>query len=449
MLTGGRNWTTLFGKPYYFFYYYVTQKYTKSGRKPLISQKSREYRQLIWDFKDGDCNENLITKIVQIIREKFSNPEELTFVCIPASSRVMNELRYRNFSKKVCFALRMTNAFEFISVVKDRVPAHEGGTEEAKLSFSDTFFQNKRVLIFDDLVTKGSSMFSMMDQMEMLGAQVVGCLSLGRTHDSRYVQLHDSTTHPWSGETVYENAFNEIVKPLNSERLISSVYDSTFETNKSHKSVSAVSALNIEIEHNNDSIKQESAQKVLKEPLPDIGTYVTFGSYYGRPLHWEVLEQKGQNVLLMTKHAVLCRQYNQIAAPISWDRCSLRSWLNKIFYEKTFNDSERSKIIETEILAEVDETHELNPGENTRDKVFLLSISEYERYFLTQGKKWRCLVWDKKKQKLIDRQCWLRNYGCDRYHAAFIGRSGSVHAGGSLVESPRNAVRPLIWVRWD
>ena len=80
-------------------------------------------------------------------------------------------------------------------------------------------------------------------------------------------------------------------------------------------------------------------------------------------------------------------------------------------------------------------------GKNTEDKLFILSVNEYNYYFDIYNK-WVCRLFSG-----ILRQCWLRNSGADNGRAAFIGRSGSIHAGGSKITSARNAVRPVMWVK--
>lgn len=90
----------------------------------------------------------------------------------------------------------------------------------------------------------------------------------------------------------------------------------------------------------------------------------------------------------------------------------------------------------------MNEYHELNPGNDTYDKAYLLSFSEYQRFFKKKNL-FNCRMLGSG----IPRQCWLRDYGVDRMHASFIGRSGSIHSGGSWVDSKRNAVRPIMWFK--
>lgn len=76
---------------------------------------------------------------------------------------------------------------------------------------------------------------------------------------------------------------------------------------------------------------------------------------------------------------------------ISWENCTLRSWLNNEFYNTAFSDSDKERIVTA---------HNENPdsygvfkasnsdrylwgkgGNATDDKVFLLSITEVSEYF--------------------------------------------------------------------
>ena len=79
-------------------------------------------------------------------------------------------------------------------------------------------------------------------------------------------------------------------------------------------------------------------------------------------------------------------------------------------------------------------------GNNTIDKVFLLSIDEVNKYFKSD----------------IDREVylsdgtsvwwWLRSPGDGSRNAASVGGIGSVYEFGDRVSSVFGAVRPALWV---
>ena len=109
----------------------------------------------------------------------------LTMVCIPASSMTTTELRYSEFSNKFCNASGMTNAYSHIRVTQDATPKHLGGNGQAFLKYDEDFFQNKNVILFDDVITRGNSMLRMKAKMEELGATVIAGLTIGKTFHHR------------------------------------------------------------------------------------------------------------------------------------------------------------------------------------------------------------------------------------------------------------------------
>jgi len=81
----------------------------------------------------------------------------------------------------------MNNAYSHITVVTAKEERRSGGTsiDTSKLSFDDSYFDGKYVLLFDDIITRGDSMRTFKTKMESLGAIVVGGLALGRTKHNR------------------------------------------------------------------------------------------------------------------------------------------------------------------------------------------------------------------------------------------------------------------------
>lgn len=106
------------------------------------------------------------------------------------------------------------------------------------------------------------------------------------------------------------------------------------------------------------------------------------------PIEWIVLEKQKNKVLLLSKYILDCKLYNEIDEIVSWENCSLREWLNTVFYNQAFNVDEQKLILETKLdnylVDKNDETKRVQSENITNDKVFLLSIDEVIKYF---GKK--------------------------------------------------------------
>lgn len=189
------DWNTEIGIPHYFFYYYYSKKKYSDYD---ISSESIYARKMIWDFKNGTSHRTVKDIVEQKLRSTFgSDCNDLTFVCIPASTSYDHKNRYKDFSSEVCSDLHMTNGFDYIRITKDRTPNHMGGTDPAEYEFTTSFFRGKRVVMFDDVVTRGHSMQWFKTTLEGFGAIVICCMSIGRTYSDYYGDNRKS--HPWSG----------------------------------------------------------------------------------------------------------------------------------------------------------------------------------------------------------------------------------------------------------
>ena len=171
------NWDTVRGVPHYFFYYYYPTRFTS------ISADSQEARRLVYNFKDGVAHNTVKDLVVNKIKSTFNSGDisKLCFACIPASTRSVNQNRYEDFSREVCQTLGMANAFDYITITKEKTPSHLGGSDSAEYSYDKSFFNGKLVVLFDDIVTRGGSISSMKSELEGLGAVVICAVSIGRT----------------------------------------------------------------------------------------------------------------------------------------------------------------------------------------------------------------------------------------------------------------------------
>jgi hypothetical protein len=113
-----------------------------------------------------------------------------------------------------------------------------------------------------------------------------------------------------------------------------------------------------------------------------VGETITFGSYGGQELGWRVLEVQDGRALVITEDIIDVRVYNEERNEnTTWERCTLRQWLNDDFYNSAFSEAERFAV-ELTHLQNLDNSEYGTPGGNeTNDYIFLLSIDEAERYF--------------------------------------------------------------------
>ncbi len=192
-----------------------------------------------------------------------------------------------------------------------------------------------------------------------------------------------------------------------------------------------------------------------------VGNIVKFGNYFindnktKEPIEWRVLEVSNDKALLITKDAIDCKPYNNKRRGITWEECSLRQWLNNEFINQAFSKKEQIEIILTNI------SNPRNPylgtwgGNNTQDKIFLLSIDEVKKYFKdVKGRECKANNYAKQqgastsynKEYLDHCDWWFRSPGRPQYCAAFVCDDGRICAEGCCVETGINAVRPALYI---
>lgn len=156
-------------------------------------------RWTVWNFKNTpgktyeEDHQATLDDVIPRIKSKLcstfgeSSLKYLTLVCIPASSSVKTELRYKEFSERLCEETGMENAYSHLSVTKASEEKKFGGhgIMTNNISFDEGFFKGKYVLLFDDVITKGESMLRFKMKMEQLGAIVVCGFSIGKTKHER------------------------------------------------------------------------------------------------------------------------------------------------------------------------------------------------------------------------------------------------------------------------
>lgn len=165
------------------------------------SESEWNVRNLIWDFKANpnrpqseyeirtrheQALNRVLPKLVKVINHYFgSKKSKLTLVCIPSSKRIVTERRYKDLAQKLCSATGMSNGYDYVSVTSDGEAKHLGGTSSAEFGIDSSYFKDRYVLLFDDVITSGSSMERFKRLLESVGATVIGGLSIGKTKHER------------------------------------------------------------------------------------------------------------------------------------------------------------------------------------------------------------------------------------------------------------------------
>lgn len=119
--------------------------------------------------------------------------------------------------------------------------------------------------------------------------------------------------------------------------------------------------------------------------------YLSYHYFKYEPIKWRVLEVNDGRALLLADQVLDDQKYNQKFEIITWENCSMRSWLNgreaiinqdgidytnTNFINTAFNVDEQKSIMTTKIINDNSSRYETDGGSDTLDKIFLLSESE-------------------------------------------------------------------------
>ena len=193
--------------------------------------------------------------------------------------------------------------------------------------------------------------------------------------------------------------------------------------------------------------------------VAEVGSFVTFGSYpqaadgAKKPIEWLVLEKKENQVLLISRYALNCKQFNRLQISVTWESCILRRWLNDEFINTAFTQEQQSMIAFSNVPADKNHKYLTPSGHTVKDKIFLLSIPEAERYFKTyESRKCYPTAYARAQGASTNDEglCWwwLRSPGGRRDTAAGVDYVGPVTYYGYSVHF-HGTIRPALRINLD
>lgn len=124
------------------------------------------------------------------------------------------------------------------------------------------------------------------------------------------------------------------------------------------------------------------ARPIRKQYTISFGIYPQGESGEKKPMRWVVLDRRDDELLLLSAVVIDAKKYHSDVSEITWEKCDLRKWLNKEFLKKAFSEYEQDALVQKQRLENPDnEDYQTRGGHSTKDKVFLLSIKEAQKYF--------------------------------------------------------------------
>ena len=193
------------------------------------------------------------------------------------------------------------------------------------------------------------------------------------------------------------------------------------------------------------------------------------------PIKWRVLSVEGDDAFLMADKNLDCQRYNDTDTDVTWETCTMRSWLNGYgaesnkdgkdysgnnFLDNAFSADEQSAIRTTNVVNHDNPEYGTEGGNDTTDKVYLLSLDEVKNlsygfgshnstsatrvavntaYTAGGGEVDGCMSSAGKAGAW-----WLRSSGYDSDYASCVDDDGFVCADGYYVDNSDDGVRPAL-----
>jgi hypothetical protein len=168
----------------------------------------------------------------------------------------------------------------------------------------------------------------------------------------------------------------------------------------------------------------------------NVGDTVEFGDYLSNT-EWIVLDVENGKKFLLSRCSIDNRSYNLYDEAVTWEFSTIREWLNTEYIDVAFDENEKRIITDIEVVNTDNLEYETDGGNNTTDKIFLLSKEEVEKYLPSAN--------DRKKALADSVLWWLRSPGKKSDYALFVNSNGVLVNNGIYVNL-RKAVRPALWI---
>lgn len=165
---------------------YIPKRFLK---RATFEQK--DTNRMILGFKDGRNVYSRWAAMHFAHALAMTDLHDVVIVCIPASTQCAHVRRWKRFTQELCKRTGAINGFDYVQVRGSRKRAHITGDYELATNIKHyvhidaEYFNNKKVLVIDDIYTTGQSSRSFIAAMEAAGADVVLAMFLAKTRQHR------------------------------------------------------------------------------------------------------------------------------------------------------------------------------------------------------------------------------------------------------------------------
>ena len=214
-----------------------------------------------------------------------------------------------------------------------------------------------------------------------------------------------------------------------------------------------------EIRSFDDIIREKRKDAILMEAEKlkhSVGDTMEFGCWPAdKKIEWTIVASEGNNILLVSTHVIDANKFHDKYEDTTWAGSFIRKYLNEEFYQKAFSEQEKRRILLRPVKAYKNALYPTDPGEDTEDKIFLLSVNEVREYLesndLVKAEPTPHALASgvEKDEKTGGCYWWLRTPGNAGCNVARVSGVGIILEHGFFASDNHNGIRPAMWISID
>jgi len=166
------------------FDYYYTMEYLPTRYE--ADQYEWANRRAVWNFKDGNCSSTILVMLKRhVSRIIGSNSKDDYVICfIPASTKAKTLNRFGEVADELESRTGVKATLNAITKPIDTAAGHVAGKSSdptAGFCFDSDFFRGKKVILIDDVITRGRTFNDTASKLMSHGAKSVVGLFVAKT----------------------------------------------------------------------------------------------------------------------------------------------------------------------------------------------------------------------------------------------------------------------------
>jgi len=185
---------------------------------------------------------------------------------------------------------------------------------------------------------------------------------------------------------------------------------------------------------------------------------------FNKDIGWLVLSVDDKTVFVISENIIELRAYNTPRGNVTWENSTIRKWLNDTFYNG-LPAAMKERVVPTLVINDDNPESKTPGGNDTEDKVFLLSTAQAKSYLTSNSKRQAGIdltaktiqdykFFDERKQTLPEYVAenggyywWLRSPGATADTAVSVRPTGAITEGGGSVDQNGMGIRPALCLK--